>query len=757
MKRYTAAALCMAIALALTACGTKPAEIASSGAQAVTASESQMGRWVESQVDLGEQEIAGGPALLDDGTLVLYVYEQDEDIQEVGTLNRMISTDNGETWSVEDTGWDEQVEGLVGHVWTGTDGAVCLSSVELGEDGQGRSGYHLYLQKPGSALEPLDIEEMDTVYDAVFYQDSLFLLHQSYSENGVSSFVTDYDMETAGTNTVPLDETASYGGGVQPAVIGDKLLYLYYAENSMPLMEFDPQGGTSTQVLDSLDEAISPGALVGDSDGALYFPAQDGIYRLAPGGTLPEQVVPGEGTSLSVATNYPMNICRAANGDFLVTLFGDNSTQSVYRYHYDETLPTHAETTLTIWSLQDSATARAAINEYKQAHPEVDVTFTVAASDSAQDETTARNDALTQLNTQLLAGEGPDLLILDGVQYENYAEKGMLADLSDVLPLADLQNNLTDPFVVDGKVYVMPARFNVPVVIGDEGSLDGLTDLSAVKQAILDAPARPTTDGSEALADDARYAMRFTCADDFANFLLPVTASAILQDNTLQEEPLQQVMDFVEAVSAYYDTKNAVSDNTWASAQSWTGTDVITVNSEQAEYSQLGRARFGWFDLDTPYSLLTIARSETPMDPSAEDVPCNIVLRPGLTDGAYTPKVLVAVNAGSAHLEQAKELAAAFFNTGVQGSYYSDGMTVRADCLEQKVQDVLSDEHTSTDAVKSDIRELLDRCSTPVLVPSVLRDSFLQHTEAIIQGQEDAETAVQGIRRDLSLYLAEQQ
>lgn len=757
MERYRSTALCVAIALALTACGTKPAEMAGSGTQAVTASESQMGRWVESQVDLGEREIAGGPALLDDGSLVLYVYEQDPDTEETGALIRMVSTDSGETWSEKDTGWNDQVEGFVSHVWVGSDGAVCLSSVELGEDGQERSGYQLYLQKPGSDLESLDIEEMDTVYDAFFYQDALFLLHQSYSENGASSSITDYDMETGEENTIALDETASYGGGVQPAIAGDKLLYLYYAETAMPLMEFNPQDGTSTQVLDSLSEAIAPGALVGDSDGALYFPTQNGIYRLAPGGTLPEQVVPGSGTSLSVATNYPMNICRASNGDFLVTLFGDNSTQRVYRYHYDETLPTHAETTLTIWSLQDSATTRAAINEYKQAHPEVDVTFTIAASDEAQDETTARNDALTQLNTQLLAGEGPDLMILDGVQYENYAKKGMLADFSDALPLEDLQKNLTDPFIVDGKVYVMPARFNVPVIIGDEGSLDGITDLTTMKQAILEAPARPAADGSEALSDEERYALRFTCAEDFANFLLPVTADAILQDGTLQEEPLRQVMGFVEDVSSYYDTKNTVSDNTWASAQSWTGTDVITVNSEQAEYSQLCRARFGWFDLDTPYSLLVIARPETPMDPSAEDVPCNIALRPGLTDGAYTPKVLVAVNAGSTHLDQAKELAASFFATGVQGSYYSDGMTVRADCLEQKVQDVLNDEHTSFDAVKSDIRELLNRCSTPVLVPSVLRDSFLQHTEAIIQGREDAETAVQGIQSDLSLYLAEQQ
>ena len=83
-------------------------------------------------------------------------------------------------------------------------------------------------------------------------------------------------------------------------------------------------------------------------------------------------------------------------------------------------------------------------------------------------------------------------------------------------------------------------------------------------------------------------------------------------------------------------------------------------------------------------------------------------------------------------------------------------MTVRTDCLDQKVQDVLNDEHASADAVKTDIRELLNSCTSPVLVPALLQDSFLEHTQAIIQGQETAEDAVQGIRGDISLYLAEQ-
>lgn len=757
MKRYRGVALCMALALGLTACGTQTTESTASGATATTTGDTQMGRWVENQLDIGNQQIAGGPTLLEDGSLVLYVYEEDPNTFEAGPLQRLTSMDNGETWSTEDTGWNDQVEGSVTRVWTKTDGTNCVYSVVFGEDGRASNRYQLYLQKPGASLEPISIDETNSVYDAVFYQNDLWLFQISYSENGASSSLIDYDPETGASQKVALDDTTVYNGGVQPTVAGDKLLYLFYAESSMPLMQLNVADGTSTQVLENVSESISPDALVGDADGAVYYPSSTGIYRLASGGTLPEQVVPGDGTALSVNSNFPTDICRTANGDFLVTLMGDDNTRIINRYHYDETLPTHAETTLKVWSLQDSATARAAVNLYKQEHPEVDVTFTIAISEDAQDETAARTDALTQLNTELLAGEGPDLLILDGVDYETYVQKGMLADLSDVLPLSNLQTNLSEPFIKDSKVYTMPARFSVPILIGDEGTLEGLTDLSAVQQAILDAPPRPATDTAEALGDDERYALCITSAEDFADFLLPVTANAILQDGTLQEDALRQVMNFVEAVSAYYDTKDTISDNTWGSIQSWSGTDAITVNSEQAEYSDLNRAKYGWFDLDTPYSLLTMARSEVPLDPAAKDIPCSILLRPGLTTGTYTPKVLVGVSAGSAHADIAKELAATFFNTDVQGSYYGDGMTVRADCLTQKLDAVLRNDYASADAVKTDLKQLLDSCTTPVLVPALLRDSFLEHTNAIIQGQETSDAAVKGIESDIRLYLAEQQ
>ena len=242
----------------------------------------------------------------------------------------------------------------------------------------------------------------------------------------------------------------------------------------------DPATGASTELLNPVPNATSSQALTGDADGAAYYACTDGIYRLAPGGTLPEQVVPAEGTAMSISSNYPLSLLRTAAEDFMVLLFGDSGGNGdLYFYHYDETLPTHADTTLTVWSLADSATARLAVNAYKKANPEVDVTFETAVQTDTDDVSAAINDALTQLNTELLAGEGPDVLLLDRVDYTTYINKGMLADMSDTVPLDALQSNIIDPFMTDGRAYVLPARFIVPALCGDAGTLDGLTDLAA--------------------------------------------------------------------------------------------------------------------------------------------------------------------------------------------------------------------------------------------------------------------------------------
>ena len=49
-------------------------------------------------------------------------------------------------------------------------------------------------------------------------------------------------------------------------------------------------------------------------------------------------------------------------------------------------------------------------------------------------------DRIRALNARILAGDGPDILVLDGLPTESYIEKGILADLNPLL--GDLKEEL---------------------------------------------------------------------------------------------------------------------------------------------------------------------------------------------------------------------------------------------------------------------------------------------------------------------------
>lgn len=558
MKRIISAGLCTAFILGLAGCAKDPTPDLTTAANAT---DTQMGRWVETSIDLGGESLLSRPTQLADGTFVLYTGVLGEDSFE--SYTRRTSTDCV-NWTAEPVDFTVD-RGFVSQIIPDADGTLAL--LAYGEDGGS-----LYFQAPDGTLTAA--EENDAITsgiapNAAVFKDGKF----DFVSNGDTPAFVEVNLASGAVETavLPQDIRDELNG---LNVLGDRFVFLSFQENGdISLNTLDPAAGTTTTLLNPVPNAVSSQALSGDADGAVYYSGSDGIYRLAPGGTLPEQIVPADGTAMSIPSNYPYSLLRTAAGDFMVLLMGDSGNRDLYFYHYDETLPTHADTTLTVWSLSDSATARLAVNAYKKAHPEVDVNFEVASQGSTED--TDYNDALTQLNTELLAGEGPDLLILDSTDYKTYINKGILVDLSDAVPLADLQSNIIDPFVTDGKAYVLPARFEVPALCGDAGTLDDLHTLADLQNAVLAAAPRPDLEQYSdeyytALPDDEKYALSLVSGQSFAHMLLPANADAILHDGALDEAALTEVFTFVKTTADYYNIGDYQStDMGGTSAQSY--------------------------------------------------------------------------------------------------------------------------------------------------------------------------------------------
>lgn len=199
-------------------------------------------------------------------------------------------------------------------------------------------------------------------------------------------------------------------------------------------------------------------AFAADKD-SWYMVNQSGIHRLAKGGSTWETIVDGSLASMSVPSLYPEKLLKGSKEDYYVMFQSENGKRVIRHYVYDKDVPTTPSKTLSVVSLYDNLTVRQAILEYQQKHQDVKVDYKAVMCD--EDGTTV-SDHIKAINTELLARKGADVYILDDMPVDSYIEKGVLADISDIIkPLVDkgvILKNVIKSYEQDGKIYSAPIR-----------------------------------------------------------------------------------------------------------------------------------------------------------------------------------------------------------------------------------------------------------------------------------------------------------
>ena len=213
-----------------------------------------------------------------------------------------------------------------------------------------------------------------------------------------------------------------------------------------------------------------------------------------------------------------------------------------------------------VYALNDSPTVRAAITNFQQENPDVRVNFEVGTSGGASAE-----DALRTLNTELVAGKGPDVLILDGMPLQSFIDKGVLAELSQVISADGLIPQVVDPMRTDGKLYAVPTRFTVPVLMGKPETLEGLDSLEALAAAVQDGPEALAASGDindifKAVPEEQRPLLSFTTLRELFDQLYSVSAPAVVRDGTLNEAALRELFSVMQAVSDRYGLGEKAND-----------------------------------------------------------------------------------------------------------------------------------------------------------------------------------------------------
>lgn len=249
-------------------------------------------------------------------------------------------------------------------------------------------------------------------------------------------------------------------------------------------------GSSLQQAFESVVSSGEAGAFVPPSvasDGETLFVCSQGrLFACTEEGEV-TQMMTADGTQLANPGLLPARLAvppeDAAEG--FAILYSDpgqpQAPHAVCRYAEGEREEPSAK--LVVYALQDCPEIQQAAATYRDVRPDVAVEVQVGIPAGSG---LSADDALRALNASLLAGTGPDLLVLDGLPLDRLVGQGMLLDVADQVDAWAAEGNCFEGVLRslgDGEgCYAVPTRMVVPVVAGNAdavGRAASLSDLAA--------------------------------------------------------------------------------------------------------------------------------------------------------------------------------------------------------------------------------------------------------------------------------------
>lgn len=408
-------------------------------------------------------------------------------------------------------------------------------------------------------------------------------------------------------------------------------------------------------------DAVTADAVPGDAsrimakgaDGALYFADRRGLFRWNEGSPLQEQLIDGTLTSLN--TPSLSRVALVVDGErFLAVCFADSEFK-LLSYGYRADVPTLPETELKVYALEDNATVRQAMGTFQRQNPSVYISFQMGLSGEA----VTRSDALRVLAAELLAGKGPDVLVLDGLPIDSYRDKGVLLDLASFIneefSSGLLLSNVAETYrEADGALPAVPARFQVPMMQGFDETIDAADNLGSL------------ADWLEQNRSSYYMPLHIKDYQQILALFYPVCASFFTnEDGSIDADGLNAFLR---------DTKRIY--------------DLLPPNNDGWDYHpNYAFDCMSWMKNFVAVNIGTVSSFDHIYAPwQAMKNMEEGKAAPLFYANLFLPQTVLGVNAGSAHVETAKAFLACALSEPVQRYNFDDGMPVNEEAFSASVR-----------------------------------------------------------------------
>ena len=402
---------------------------------------------------------------------------------------------------------------------------------------------------------------------------------------------------------------------------------------------------------------------------------------------------------------------------------------------------------LRVWALEDNAEARQAISLFESEHPNIEVKLEVGLDNERK----TAEDAIKNLNTEILSGEGPDVFILDGLPIDDFSKQGVFHDLSDIYAEArdsgQYYENLLGAFATEETCEILPMRYSFPLLISEKEIVDNLDSFSSLVAI------------SEEIASNNPNS-RVLCNMAIFDELFIASYPKFFNQGKLDEEALKQFFNDVANLSNIIEQnnkQNSVLPNPDRSTHDFN--EIFDDPGFGQIYLLEDSRQILAFEPSWEQEFL---QNEVFMQQNEADLVRDVL---SLNEYAcFTPQVCVAVSANSTEIDLAESFVQMMLSKQCQAFNHRDGLSVMTsvfdDASEMAFSVTLMDGtnlsiSSLTEEVTKEDESIFASLDTPVVVDAVVQTAVYEQMQRFFDGEVPLEGALTDCSTRINLYLAE--
>ena len=507
------------------------------------------------------------------------------------------------------------------------------------------------------------------------------------------------------------------------------------------------------ELVQALKKTTGYGCLAADPLAEMLYTEGEGIVKYCVEKDETTHAINGEVLNSFIDTiNEPITGLAVQGENIVVCTAGKSGSESnLYFLQKEQTKKTEKDktgtgknTVLKIYSLKENSMIRSSLAFFRREHTDISINYTVGYTG---EDGFSVSDAIRKLNTEIMADEGPDIIVLDNLPVEEYISKGVLEPVTDIVneKKDEIFFNMIEGYNKESEIFCVPTTFRIPVIIGNSEVVSAESSKAVIDQ--MEQQESPVL-----TRQDFPYAAMY----------MFVTSDMVEKDGMNEEKLTAYYNDLLRLKETGNVTDKIVGESDYSMNQT---VDIFPYGESDVPsdiYFGEAKAGVGQIAYADSYIKLNSARKQA-------DIQFDYLNKSG--GNYYIPTEVLGINSRSSYKDAAKEFLSLYLTEEVQNTN-TMGFSINRNSMRNSAAVTDSPQYYSTiyknleDTSGLDLytlstdefNELLqfvELADTPVRVDAVVTETVMEQADKILYEGLDVQTAVKTVCDKINLYLKE--